>query len=135
MSHSRQSNVTRFAAWSVAGTALLAMLSTLAGCGQKFDESTAASTTVRTGDRDPAQELPDEKYECEGRNVTRSEGPYSLECEKIGKELRLSFENGGYVVTKITSSSVNDDTWTLETTHSEDDDDWEVEIVAPDVER
>ncbi len=115
--------------------ALFAMLSTLAGCDQKIDESAVASTTVRTGDRDPAQKLPDEKYECEARNVTRSEGPYSLECEKIGKELRLSFENGGYVVTEITSSRVTDDTWAIEATHSEDGEDWEIEIDAPDVER
>ena len=105
--------------------ALFAMLSTLAGCDQKIDESAAASTAVRTGDRDPAQELPDEK----------SEGPYSLECEKVGKELRLSFENGGYVVTEITSSRVTDDTWAIEATHSEDGEDWEIEIDAPDVER
>ena len=119
----------------MAGAVFFVMLSSLAGCDQKTDDNAAASAAAPTRDRDPAQELPDEKYECEGRNVTRSEGPYSLECEKAGKELTLRFEEGGYLVTDITSSKVVSDTWTIESTHSEDGEDWEIEIDAPDVDR
>ena len=117
------------------GALLIALSSTLSGCGQKVDDEAAASTVVQAAVRDPAQVLPDEKYECEARNVTRSEAPYSLECEKVGNDLRLSFENGGYLVTKITSSRVTDSTWTIDATHSEDGEDWEIEIDAPDVDR
>jgi hypothetical protein len=31
-------------------------------------------------------------------NVSRGNGPYSLECEKDGGEITRHFPNGGYVV-------------------------------------
>ncbi len=135
MTQSRRFKAVGSAPCGVVGAVLFVMVTTLSGCDQKIDDNAATSTTVRTGDRDPAQELPDEKYECEARNVTRSEGPYSLECEKAGKKLTLRFEEGGYVFTDITSSDVAGDTWTIEATHPGDGEEWEIEIDAPDVER
>lgn len=54
------------------------------------DESAVESSNLEgVGDGD---------HECVVMNVSQSNGPYFLECEKDGDEITIRFPNGGYVV-------------------------------------
>lgn len=81
------------------------------------------------GDVAESSELDSGSYSCEAENTTRANGPYSLDCEKIGNEVIIHFPNGGYISTDV-SSEENDGSgsWTIEAEHPESGDTWEVQI-------
>ena len=94
----------------------------LTSCGEN-------DTSAPSSDNQAEQVLADGSYECEASNTTQGNGPYNLECEKIGNELTIHFSNGGYIVNDIDSINSNGEkSWTLDTTHPEEGDNWDVVI-------
>ncbi len=47
------------------------------------------------------EDLEDGEFDCLVTNVTRNEGPYTLQCEKDSDEITIHFPNGGYIVTDL----------------------------------
>ena len=41
------------------------------------------------------EDLEDGEFDCIVTNVTRNEGPYTLQCEKDSDEITIHFPNGG----------------------------------------
>jgi hypothetical protein len=106
----------------------------LIGCQENKDVSNnevSGSYTYPTESANSEQdnELEDGLHDCEAENITRSNGPYSLECEKLGMELTIHFNNGGYITNDINSQNkVGDHAWEIDTSNPENGDNWTVEI-------
>ncbi len=74
-------------------------------------------------------ELPPGSYLCEAENMTQGNGPYSLECDKVGRKITIRFPNGVHIITDIYSEEADENmTWKIETTHPDTGDLWEIEI-------
>lgn len=74
-------------------------------------------------------ELVDGSYSCEATNITRGNGPYTLDCEKSDDTITLHFLNGGHIDLDIDSQeSSGDGSWEITATHSRNGDQWELSI-------
>lgn len=103
----------------------LALLLTIAGCSA--GNGRAASQAIE--ESKAPTELRDGTYSCEAMNETRSNGPYSLSCDKSGDELVIHFDNGGYISADIDSQITQDgSSWEIDATHSERGDSWHLTI-------
>ena len=115
---------------------LLLIILTFSGCGNErspeasISESSNPNESMGSDTADAEnQELTDGTYDCEVENTTRSNGPYTLDCDKSGSELVIHFTNGGYITNDIDSANSDaNGLWTFETTNPETADNWSVEI-------
>ena len=91
---------------------LLIALLLLSSCGNSSTNSYEnASSYDSTSDNDEDDEdddeettdasgqgvTPDGDHDCSASNITRGNGPYSLECEKDGDDVTIHFNNGGHI--------------------------------------
>ena len=61
------------------------------------------------------EDLEDGEFDCIVTNVTRNEGPYTLQCEKDSDEITIHFPNGGYIVTDLEGLHVSTgELWQIE---------------------
>ena len=60
-------------------------------------------------------DLDDGEFECIVKNETRSEGPYTLTCEKESDEITIHFQDGGFIVTDTNGFYASSgDQWSIE---------------------
>ena len=59
--------------------------------------------------------LDDGDFDCAVTNITRSNGPYNLDCEKDGDEITIHFRNGGFIITDLDGfHAENGEYWQIE---------------------
>ncbi len=92
------------------------------------EESISAERSpVSATDEDDGQ-LKDGSYDCTVTNTDRSNGPYSLTCDKTGDEIRITFPNGGYRTISVDDPQQSGHDFTFEGTDDRLSESWEIEI-------
>ncbi len=72
--------------------------------------------------------LEDGSYNCTVTNTDRSNGPYSLTCDKTGDEIRITFPNGGYRTISVDEPQQSGHDFTFEGSDDRLNESWEIEI-------
>ena len=83
----------------------------------------SADTTTEESDQ-----LKDGSYDCTVSNTDRSNGPYTLTCDKSGDEIKINFPNGGYRTISVDEPQHDGDQFTFEGTDDKLTESWEIEI-------
>ena len=78
---------------------------------------------------DEESNLADGSYTCNAFNVTRANGPYTLNCDKFGPTVTIHFNNGGYIDLDVDSeSSVDGSLWSITGINPDDGEGWELNV-------
>lgn len=110
---------------------LLPLILAAVGCGSGSESHPRGATNgAESVDVEEGRNaLVDGTYSCTVSNVSRGNGPYSLECEKSGSEVVIHFPSGGYLSVDIDTESVpQEGTVRFEGTDQKKGDAWEIEI-------
>lgn len=65
-----------------------------------YNEESFSSTYESIEDENEIENensLPQGLSDCSAYNTSNGNGPYTLDCERDGDEIRLNFPNGGYI--------------------------------------
>lgn len=113
--------------WVLFALAVLVVPWGLASCGGHAAGGSASSESV--SESEEPTELADGSYYCDVTNMTRSNGPYILDCEKSGDTITIHFPNGGHIDLDIDSQeSTGEGSWEITATNAENGDSWDLSI-------
>lgn len=83
---------------------LFCLAVSLGGCGGNSDGTYEPSPSYDSysaedysEDATNEQAKPDGDYDCTATNISRGNGPYTLDCEKDGGDVTIHFNNGGHI--------------------------------------